>query len=73
MYHAIIRKRILALFDAINRGDAEPVITGFASKFEHIFVGESALGGRRTSIGKRASGMAGSIGCCPTSTLPWSA
>jgi ketosteroid isomerase-like protein len=50
MYHAIVRRKIMSLFDAINRGDAEPVITGFADRFEHRFLGDTALGGRRTSI-----------------------
>jgi ketosteroid isomerase-like protein len=50
MYHAIVRRKVLALFDAINRGDAEPVIVGFAPVFEHIFLGDTALGGRRTSL-----------------------
>jgi ketosteroid isomerase-like protein len=49
MYHAIVRRKVLSLFDAINRGDAGPVIDGFAGKFEHVFLGETALGGRRTS------------------------
>lgn len=50
MYHSIVRRKVLSLFEAINRGDAEPVITGFAPVFEHIFIGDSALGGRRTSL-----------------------
>ena len=50
MYHAIVRRKVLSLFDAINRGDAEPVITGFADRFEHIFLGDTTLGGRRISI-----------------------
>jgi ketosteroid isomerase-like protein len=49
MYHAIVRRKVLSLFDAINRGDARPVIDGFAGQFEHIFLGQTALGGRRTS------------------------
>ena len=49
MYHAIVRRKVLSLFDAINRGDARPVIDGFAGRFEHIFLGQTALGGRRTS------------------------
>jgi len=50
MYHAIVRRKVLSLFEAINRGDAEPVVTGFATSFEHVFLGETALGGRRTSV-----------------------
>lgn len=52
MYHAIVRRKVQALFDAVSRGDAEPVIQGFAQNFEHIFLGDTALGGRRTSIAK---------------------
>jgi ketosteroid isomerase-like protein len=50
MYQAIVRKRIRALFDAINRGDAEPVLRAFASEFEHSFLGETALGGSRRTL-----------------------
>lgn len=49
MYHAIVRYRIRRLFDAVNRGDAEPVLRGFATRFEHAFLGEHALGGVRTT------------------------
>ena len=51
MYHAVVRSKIRSLFDAVNRGDAEPVITGFAASFEHRFLGEDhALGGSRTTV-----------------------
>jgi ketosteroid isomerase-like protein len=50
MYHAIVRKKIVALFDAVGRGDAEPVLAGFAPRFTHTFVGDSALGGARHSL-----------------------
>lgn len=50
MYHAIVRRKITALFEAINRGDAEPVIKGFAPVFEHVFIGEHALGGTRRTV-----------------------
>ncbi|MGL4319615.1 MAG: nuclear transport factor 2 family protein [Paracoccaceae bacterium] len=50
MYHAIVRRKINALFDAINRGDAEPVFTGFAARFEHVMLGNHALSGRRSSL-----------------------
>lgn len=51
MYHAIVRRRIIALFDAINRGDAEPLIASFAPVFEHVFIGDHALAGTRRSLG----------------------
>lgn len=48
MYHAIVRRRIGQLFDAINHGDVQPVLDGFAPGAEHIFLGEGhALAGRR--------------------------
>ena len=52
MYHAIVRRVVTSLFDAINHGDAGPVIEGFAPQFEHVFLGSSALGGRRTSLAR---------------------
>jgi ketosteroid isomerase-like protein len=51
MYHAIVRHKITALFDAINRGDAGPVLAGFALRFEHVMLGgPHALSGRRISL-----------------------
>ena len=50
MYHALVKRRIRAAFDAVNHGDAEPVIELFAPRFEHTFLGEHALGGTRTRI-----------------------
>ncbi len=50
MYHAIVRKRIRDLFDAVSRGDAEPVLKAFAARFEHSFLGDTALGGSRTTL-----------------------
>ncbi len=50
MYHAIVRKRVRALFAAVNRGDAEPILRQFAHPFEHCFLGDHALGGSRTTL-----------------------
>ncbi len=50
MYHAIVRRKIIALFDAVGRGDAEPVLAGFASRFTHSFIGDSAMGGARHTL-----------------------
>ncbi|MDP3897269.1 MAG: nuclear transport factor 2 family protein, partial [Mesorhizobium sp.] len=51
MYKAIVRAKIRSLFDAVGRGDAEPVLAAFASRFEHRFLGEDhALGGSRHSL-----------------------
>jgi len=50
VYHAYIRRRVLELFAAVSRGDAEPVITAFAPRFEHFFIGNTALGGSRSTL-----------------------
>jgi ketosteroid isomerase-like protein len=51
MYHAIVERRVRALFVAVNRGDAEPVLRAFAPCFEHSFLGEDhALGGSRHTL-----------------------
>jgi ketosteroid isomerase-like protein len=50
MYEAIVRRRIRGLFDAVNKGDAEPVLAAFAPRFEHCFLGEHALGGARHTL-----------------------
>jgi ketosteroid isomerase-like protein len=50
MYHAIVRRRVRALFAAVNRGNAEPVLQTFARDFEHAFLGDTALGGSRRTL-----------------------
>lgn len=51
MYHAMVKSRVRALFDAVNRGDAEPVLRAFAARFEHRLLGENhALGGSRHTL-----------------------
>jgi ketosteroid isomerase-like protein len=50
MYHAFVRKRVEALFRAIGKGNAEPVLTGLAPRFVHFFLGDHALGGTRTTL-----------------------
>lgn len=49
MYHAIVKRRIMSLFEAINRGDAAPVLAAFARQPDHVMIGHHALSGRRTS------------------------
>lgn len=50
MYHAIVRRRLRRLFDAINQGDSRPVLRALARNFEHVFLGDTALGGRRKTL-----------------------
>lgn len=50
MYHAIVRKRIRSLFDSLNAGDYEPILSQFAPMHEHTFIGHHALSGCRTTL-----------------------
>ncbi len=51
MYHQIVRSKIRSLFAEVDRGNAQPVLDGFARNFEHRFLGEDhALGGARHSL-----------------------
>jgi ketosteroid isomerase-like protein len=52
MYHAIVRRRVVALFAAVSKGDARPVLEGLAPHFEHFFLGDHALGGSRFTLEK---------------------
>ena len=52
MYHAIVKRRVEAMFAAVSSGNAQPVLDGFARRFEHHFIGHHALGGTRTSLEK---------------------
>lgn len=50
MYRAIVRRKVTALFAAINAGDVEPVLHAFAPRFDHAFLGSHALSGSRHSL-----------------------
>jgi len=50
MYHFIVRRRVRALFEAVNCGDVGPVLRLFADEFKHSFLGSSALGGSRRTL-----------------------
>lgn len=52
MYHAIVAHRVRSLFGAVNEGKAEPVLNSLANEFEHTLLGQSALGGTRTTLGR---------------------
>jgi ketosteroid isomerase-like protein len=49
-YHLIVENRLRKLFAAISSGNAEPILATFAPRHEHIFIGQHALGGRRTNL-----------------------
>src|SRR5262245_58125270 len=50
MYHSFVRARVKQLFDAVNHGNAEPVLQLFARNFEHSLLGRHALGGSRRTL-----------------------
>jgi ketosteroid isomerase-like protein len=47
MYHFIVRRRVRAILDYLNRGDFAYVRRQFAPQAEHWFSGQHALAGRR--------------------------
>ncbi|MBK9925840.1 MAG: nuclear transport factor 2 family protein [Anaerolineales bacterium] len=50
MYHAIMRSKVREVFDQLNEGKYDLILTNLAPKFEHWFIGEHALSGLRTSL-----------------------
>jgi ketosteroid isomerase-like protein len=47
MYHTIVRRKVVGIFQALGRGDYEVALAGLAPSFEHVFAGTHALGGQR--------------------------
>lgn len=54
MYHQIVRNKVLQAFAEINEGRYENVVKSFADNHRHIFFGEHALAGVRTSTAETA-------------------
>lgn len=52
IYRAVVKKKVRNTFDALNAGDSSFLISQFADSFSYDFVGDHALGGRRTSVAK---------------------
>lgn len=50
MYHMVVRSKLRRAFECINRGEWAPILAGFAPVHRHVFYGEHALGGTRTSM-----------------------
>ncbi len=50
MYHTIVRRQIVKLFNELNKGNYEPILRTAANSFDHSFVGTHALSGSRNSI-----------------------
>jgi ketosteroid isomerase-like protein len=49
MYKAIVRAKLRRLFAGASRGDWQPIVDGFADDFSYRFVGNTPLGGTRTT------------------------
>jgi len=55
IYRAIVERKLRNIFDALNRGDYEPVLGSFGSPVEHTFFGDHALAGSRHGMDSIAS------------------
>lgn len=54
MYHALVRRKLRAVFASLSNGEYEPLLAGLAPSFDHVFSGTHALGGaRHTPAGLR--------------------
>lgn len=49
MYHSIVKWRIRALFREANRGNWQAIVDTLAPEFVYRFVGDTPLGGTRTT------------------------
>jgi ketosteroid isomerase-like protein len=49
MHHAIVKRRVRFLFAEANRGNWQAVIDALGSRFIYRFVGDTPLGGTRTT------------------------
>jgi ketosteroid isomerase-like protein len=49
MYKAIVRAKLRRLFAGASRGQWQPIVEGFADDFSYRFVGNTPLGGTRTT------------------------
>jgi ketosteroid isomerase-like protein len=49
MYKAIVRSKLQRLFAGANQGNWQPIVDGFAPAFSYRFIGDSPLGGTRTT------------------------
>jgi ketosteroid isomerase-like protein len=49
MYQTIVRRRVIELFRQANRGNWNAIVDGLADTFTYRFIGDTPLGGTRTS------------------------
>lgn len=48
-WHALVRRQMTLVYEALSRGDARPALARMAQDVEYAFPGDHALGGTRTS------------------------
>jgi ketosteroid isomerase-like protein len=49
VYHSIVRRRVLTIFEEANRGNWQAMINGLHDTFTYRFVGDTPLGGERST------------------------
>jgi ketosteroid isomerase-like protein len=49
MYRTIVRRRVIELFRQANRGNWNAIVDGLADTFTYRFIGDTPLGGTRTT------------------------
>jgi ketosteroid isomerase-like protein len=49
MLHAMVARKLRRVFEALNRGDTQPMLDALAPRFVYRFEGDSAIGGVRRS------------------------
>jgi len=47
LYHAIVRQKLVRVFDALGKGKTDGLLDGLTPDFEHRFAGDSSIGGVR--------------------------
>src|SRR5262249_37573439 len=52
MYHAIVRSKVRRAFAQGNAGRRNDVMAAFSPRIDHVFFGDHALGGPRSSPGR---------------------
>jgi ketosteroid isomerase-like protein len=49
IYRAIVRRQVLRLFNEANNGNWGAIVDGLAPRFDYRFIGDTPLGGTRTT------------------------
>ncbi len=49
MYHLMVRRFARRTFERLTAGDWQPILDGLAPNVHHVYAGQNAVGGTRTS------------------------